>query len=56
MPFINHGNMHNYEEPKPFSWAKPTYINGFFSSNFTMYDHILNTIGAAFNLGIFAIF
>jgi hypothetical protein len=34
-PFTSHGNLHNYAEPDPFSWAKPDYI-GFSSSNFTV--------------------
>jgi hypothetical protein len=45
VPFTSHGNMHNYaNQPKPFSWTKPTYV-GFVSSNFIVQDHIPNTIG-----------
>ncbi len=32
-PFTSQGNVPNYVEPKPFSWAKPANI-GLFSSNF----------------------
>jgi hypothetical protein len=32
-----HGNVRNYEEPKPFSGAKPTYV-GFSSSNFIVQE------------------
>jgi len=34
-PFTSHGNMRNYVEPKPFSWAKLAYV-GFSLSNFSM--------------------
>jgi len=43
-PFTNHSNLRNYAEPKPFSIVKLAYV-GFFSSIFTMQDHIFNTIG-----------
>ncbi len=35
-------NLHNYAEPKPFSWPKLAYV-GFSASNFTVQDHILST-------------
>jgi hypothetical protein len=34
--------LHNYAEPKPFSWPKLAYV-GFSASNFTVQDHILST-------------
>jgi hypothetical protein len=46
-PFTSHGNLHNYAEPKPFSWAKPAAYVGFSSSNFTVQDHIPSTAGDA---------
>ncbi len=46
VPFTSHGNVRNYAEPKPFSWARSACV-GFSSSNFTVYDHILSTGGDA---------
>ncbi len=43
-PFTSHSNLHNYAEPKPFSWVKPAYV-GISSSIFTMQDHILSIVG-----------
>ncbi len=40
------GNASIYAEPKPFSWAKPAHV-GFSSSNVTVQDHILITVGDA---------
>jgi hypothetical protein len=40
------GNVHNCAAPKPISWAKPAFV-GISSSNFTVHDHILSTIGDA---------
>ncbi len=36
----------NYVEPKLFSWAKPAWF-GFSSSNFSVHDHMLITVGDA---------
>jgi hypothetical protein len=47
--FTGLGNVPNYVEPKPFSWAKPAYF-GFSSSNFTVQDHIPSTAGDALRL------
>ncbi len=38
----------NYAEPKLFSGAKPAYV-GFFSSNFTVQDHIPSSTRDALN-------
>jgi hypothetical protein len=42
----SHNNVHNYAEPKPFSWAKLAYF-GFSLSNFTVQDHIPSITGDA---------
>jgi hypothetical protein len=45
-PFTSHLKLFNYVQPKPFSWAKPTYFD-FSLANCTLEDHILSTIGDA---------
>jgi hypothetical protein len=43
--FTSHGNVRNYAKPKPFSWAKSTYVE-FSSSALTMHNKLIqNTIG-----------
>jgi hypothetical protein len=48
-PRTSHGNLHNYTEPKPFSWVKPVLVR-FSSSILTVQDHILSTAGDALKL------
>jgi hypothetical protein len=44
-PFTSQ-NLYNYSKPKQFFWAKRACFK-FFSSNFTVHDHILSTAGDA---------
>jgi hypothetical protein len=46
VPFTSHSKLRNYDEPKPFSSAKPAYFD-FSSSNFAVWNHILSTAGDA---------
>jgi hypothetical protein len=45
-PLISHGNLCNYVETKPFSWAKPRWV-GFSSSNSTVQVHPRSAAGDA---------
>jgi hypothetical protein len=45
-PFTRQHKLWSFDEPKPFSWAKPAYFH-FSSSNCTVLDHIVKTPGDA---------
>ncbi len=45
-PFTSHGKLHEFGAEKPISWAKLTHFD-IFPINFTVWSHILSTIGDA---------
>jgi len=47
-PITSHGNLHNYAEPKPFSWAYAR----FSSTDFTLQNHALSPAGDALTTDI----
>jgi hypothetical protein len=46
VPFTSHGKLHEFGAEKPISWAKPAHFD-FFAINFTVWSHILSTVGDA---------
>jgi hypothetical protein len=45
-PFTNHGKLHEFGAEKSISWAKLAHFH-FFTINFTIWSHMLSTIGDA---------
>jgi hypothetical protein len=45
-PFTSHGTLHEFSAEKPISWGEPAHFN-FFAINFTVWSHILSTVGDA---------
>jgi hypothetical protein len=45
-PFTSHCKLHEFGAEKPISWAEPAHFD-FFAINFTVWSHILSTVGAA---------
>jgi hypothetical protein len=44
VPFTSHGKLHEFGAQKPISWDKSANFD-FFTINFTVWSHILSTIG-----------
>jgi hypothetical protein len=45
-PFTSNGKLHEFGAEKPISSAKPAHFD-FFAINFTVWSHILSTVGDA---------